>query len=492
MVSEKAEPRRTKILPTEAMGEYGPKNEEGVFKVVPEWSEAEVWGWMQTLPYATNLKSESFEFVNGGILADMTMKKFQTLGVTGKLIPRLSKDVNAKVVEIERKKIEQERATNAEEAEQAARKRQQSVARHHQEAVRMVFGCIPVKVTPAPVRRVFELAEGEVDERHEVRVQIFINSIGRIDSSSETWEADFWLRAVWRDDHLFEVRGSDDDFRADWDDPAWFQPRLEVVNSQDLTLVMEQKFVDTDEIYLEQRWRGTLHSDMDLHAFPYDQQKLHIDVESSFHATKFIKLVTAAEDAALYSHKCTEHSEFQINRGALDTTINKVEFVTEDDADFERYSLILHVSRRPGFYVGKVGLVNLICVVIGCSISFISPESPGDRLAINSTMFLTLVAFQFVIADQMPKISYFTLLDYLVLICYVIMIANVTQTIVQYNRSYAGVDPAILFTDDYNGFIALMAILFGAALLLSYYGIKSFLVSLCAVREEARKTHATE
>jgi hypothetical protein len=39
------------------------------------------------------------------------------------------------------------------------------------------------------------------------------------------------------------VRGSDEDFRADWDDPEWFQPKLEVVNSQALDIVLEQKFV---------------------------------------------------------------------------------------------------------------------------------------------------------------------------------------------------------------------------------------------------------
>jgi len=242
---------------------------------------------------------------------------------------------------------------------------------------------------------------------------------------------------------------------------------------------------------LEQRWRGTLHSDMDLHAFPYDHQELRIDVESSFHATKFIKLITAAEDAALYSQKCEDHSEFRIVRSSLESTINGLEFVTEDDADFQRYSLVLQVARRSGFYVFKVGLVNVICVVIGCSINFISPDEPGDKLGLTTTMFLTLVAFQFVIADQMPKISYFTLLDYLVLICYVIMIANVTQTIIQYNRSYAGVDHKLLFIDDYHGFIALMAILFGAAFILSYYGIRSKIVALFATRDLHSVAHAT-
>jgi len=247
--------------------------------------------------------------------------------------------------------------------------------------------------------------------------------------------------------------------------------------------------VDGDEIFLEQRWRGTLHSDMDLHLFPYDHQELRIDVESSFHATKFIKLVTAAEDAALYSVKCEDHSEFAIVRSFLERQINRLEFVTEADADFERYSLVLQVARRSGFYVFKVGLVNMICVILGCCINFVSPAAPGDRLGLTTTMFLTLVAFQFVVADQMPKISYFTLLDYEVLICYMIMVAACVNALVQFNRTVAGVDPEILFRDDYQGYVGMMAVLVGAVIILSYYGLKSVAVGVFATKEKHNAAH---
>lgn len=307
----------------------------------------------------------------------------------------------------------------------------------------------------------------------------------------------------------------------------------EVVNSQALDIVLEQKFVDEDEIFLEQRWRGTLHSDMNLRAFPYDHQELRIDVESSFHATTFIKLVTvcvcgcvalfvslfspflslsavvfvvcphsdlflsrcflfsslspfcanffflqAEDDASLYSVKCEDHSEFSIVRAKLESTINGLEFVTEDDADFQRYSLVLQVARRSGFYVFKVGLVNVICVVIGCSINFISPDAPGDKLGLTTTMFLTLVAFQFVVADQMPKISYFTLLDYMVLICYLMMGATILQSLVQYNRWNQGEDPALLFEADLAGFITLVGVLFVSVAVLSFIGLRSWMKGL--------------
>lgn len=307
-----------------------------------DWDEDEVWGWLETMPYADKLDKGIFEFTNGELLAEMDVEQLKMIGVPGTLCLRLAEDINAKIIAIERRRINAEQKANEEEEAKNKEETEKKLA-DKEVPVSTICGCIPwVREVKQPPR----VYEGNEEGRHEVRVQIFLNSIGKIDSSTETWECDFWLRAVWTDPHLFEVRDSDADFREDWDDPAWFQPKLEVVNSQALDIVLEQKFVDEDEIFLEQRWRGTLHSDMNLRAFPYDHQELRIDVESSFHATAFIKLVTAEEDASLFSVKCEDHSEFSIVRAKLESTINGLEFVTEDDADFQRYSLVLHVADR--------------------------------------------------------------------------------------------------------------------------------------------------
>jgi hypothetical protein len=466
---------------------YAPTTPEGEVKGVDEWDQSEVWGFLQTLPYASRLTRPNWEFVSGKLLADISEDNLKTIGVFGPLIPRLLLDIEANVVAIERKKIVLGFAADETKQEERRMKRQLSIRKTKEQDVDMICGCIPRIRKKIAEPRVFRLEEGEEDERHEVRLQVFVNSIGSIDSSTETWSADFWVRAIWKDDYLFEVRKAGQEFRLDWDDPGWFQPKLEVVNSHELDLVLEQKFVSGDEIYCEQRWRGSLHSDMDLRLFPYDRQYLRVDVESSFHATKFIKLVTAIDKAPLFSHKCQNHPEFKVLRGDLLNTISKLEFVTEDDADFERYSLTLLVERRSGFYVARVGFLNVICVLIGISIDFLDPGDPGKRLDITTTMFLTLVAFQFAVADSMPKISYFTLLDWMILICYFVMMATILQAIVQYNRSIAGVSEADLFTADVDGFITLCAVLLGSVVLLSVYGLRSF---IRGVFEQTRATGA--
>lgn len=454
---------------------FAPTNEEGAIKGVPEWTEAEVWAWLQTLPYASKLNKQTWDFVSGTALADLNSDKLEILGVYGPVIERLLSDANKHVVAVERKKIELEQAANESEEKKEEEK---PAGKDTDVEITTTCGCIPtVKPKPKPnlEQEMVTFKEGEVDERHVIKVQIFVNSVIAVESSTESWYADFWVRSVWTDDYLFTVRKSGETFRADWDDPGWFQPKLEVVNSRELDLILEQRFVEGDEIFCEQRWRGTLHSDMDLRLFPFDRQRLRIDVESSFHATKFIHIVSAVPNAALYSRNCAKNPEFKVLRGDLVNSNNKLEFITEDDAVFQRYSLVLTVERRSGFYVARVGFLNVICVLIGTSIDFIDPSNPGKRLGITTTMFLTLVAFQFAVAESMPKISYFTLLDYMVLICYFVMGATIIQSIVQYNRFNNGEDPDLLFEADLNGFIALVAILFGSVACLSFYGLRSWM-----------------
>lgn len=455
---------------------FVPSTEEGVVKTVSEWTEAEVWEWLKTLRYAHKLQEASFEYICGNLLAGINEEKLEAIGVHGPVVPLLLLDINEKVIAIERQKILAQVAADEKSQEERLQKRLVELRQKKElTEVDLVCGCIPRIRQKHLEPRVFSLAEGEEDERHEVRVQIFVNSLNTIDSSTETWIADFWVRTIWKDEYLLEVRKSGEEFRVDWDDPSWFQPKIEVVNSHNVNLVLEQKFVIGDEIFCEQRWRGSLHSDMNLQMFPFDQQKLRIDLESSFHAVKFIKFVTALEDAPLFSEKCRNNPEFNILHGKLSSSINKVEFITEDDADFERYSLTLLVERKSGFYVARIGFLNILCVLIGMSIDFLDPSDPGKRLNITTTMFLTLVAFQFAVADSMPKISYFTLLDYMVLICYFVMAATIIQAIVQYNRYEAGESAEVLFEADLSGFFALVALLFGSVLVLSGYGLQSFI-----------------
>jgi len=401
-----------------------------------EWSEVQVWNWVRALPYASDLGDRKlWQTVNGPTLVSLNYDGLRALGIPGPVQPRLLNDI-------------------------------QEVGK------------------PAATERDPATPEAE-EQKVRVKVQIFVNSLGKIDSSTETFESDFWVRASYSDPHLAEAENPESDFRSDWEDLAWFNPRLEVVNSHQLDSITEQKFVDDGQIIIEHRYRGTLFTDMHLHLFPFDSQLLHIDVESTFFSEQQIELVSHSPSAPLYSMDI-DHSEFDIDRAYVERKSNTLEWVEDDKAGgtFGRYSLIMEVSRKSGFYIRKVGLVYVLSVIIGIVPCFMNPDDIGNRLQITTTAFLTLVAFQFVIADSMPKIGYSTRLDITVDWCYFIMLASCILTVVQFNFIFQSrLEAPDIFVYDLYGFLAMMFILLGVMAWLGFHWQRS---------KRHRKNHAAE
>eukprot|EP00927_Polykrikos_kofoidii_P078216 TRINITY_DN75061_c0_g1_i1.p1 TRINITY_DN75061_c0_g1~~TRINITY_DN75061_c0_g1_i1.p1 ORF type:complete len:381 (-),score=33.28 TRINITY_DN75061_c0_g1_i1:51-1193(-) len=74
--------------------------------------------------------------------------------------------------------------------------------------------------------------------------------------------------------------------------------------------------------------------------------------------------------------------------------------------------IIARLQRKPNFYIWSMILPCFIFGLITC-ISFVeSIGSLSDRMSLNTTMLLTIVALKLMTSDSLPKIAYMTWLDY--------------------------------------------------------------------------------
>jgi hypothetical protein len=55
-----------------------------------------------------------------------------------------------------------------------------------------------------------------------------------------------------------------------------------------------------------------------------------------------------------------------------------------------------------------------LIVAMSWAVFWISPERYGPQIGLSATAMLTLIAFQFFVASALPKLSYFTILDKLI------------------------------------------------------------------------------
>ena len=79
----------------------------------------------------------------------------------------------------------------------------------------------------------------------------------------------------------------------------------------------------------------------------------------------------------------------------------------------------LEIERKHGYYIFKVILPMLLILMVCWSVVWVDPRELEARLTITIVCLLSLIAYNFVIDSELPKLEYLTVLDWIILISYV-------------------------------------------------------------------------
>jgi len=168
-----------------------------------------------------------------------------------------------------------------------------------------------------------------------------------------------------------------------------------------------------------------------------------------------------------YTEDIAEHPEFEIIKArheVVDHTYpySLCEGETEGET-FSTYNFVLTVERRSGYYISKIGSVFAMCLVCSWSTFFMDPSDIGNRLGIFTTLFLTAVAFQYVVNSKLPNIPYMTKMDHVVLGCYTLLLLSGVEMVFIFQAWTNGMDIDTLFRADMISLALLAAPAFGLA-----------------------------
>jgi uncharacterized membrane protein len=106
---------------------------------------------------------------------------------------------------------------------------------------------------------------------------------------------------------------------------------------------------------------------------------------------------------------------------------------------FDRFVFEIEVARESRFYLWKVMLPLFIIVAISWSVFWMTDEPLAGRSRITATGVLTIVAYQFVVAEDLPRIAYLTLLDKVMIVSLILLAVTVVQSMIV--ARYQGDDP---------------------------------------------------
>ena len=194
---------------------------------------------------------------------------------------------------------------------------------------------------------------------------------------------------------------------------------------------------------------------MELHSFPFDAQFLNMQVTYRIQDFYF---VSECPEWILCDER---YKQFQVHK-PIKLTIKdsiKTQWKIEDPwIDFRlnhgkefnfHFSVVrLRVKREPAYYL--VNGVLPIFLVIACSFaSFVMPidEYLGDKFAYIITLLLTLTAFQYALAGDLPKSSETTMMDEYILYGYGILSFFTLEIAIIYELDSAGYEKSAVIFD---------------------------------------------
>lgn len=284
-----------------------------------------------------------------------------------------------------------------------------------------------------------------------VKVGIFLADVVDLDEVDETFQAEFIIKAEWEDPRLaFDpaVDGTDvklfqGQFQFDEVFSGWW-PQLLIVNeigSGDVNAVTIEVHPDGRVRYLEQR-NVTLETPMQLHPFPFDVQTLEAKMIAFGNYSGQVLLevderVLGATEEHVAGTDRVNIAEWRLVALDMVSKLSDHRYYGEPKQLSEiRFTITL--ERRSANMIWKVIVPLIVLVLLMSAVFWMEVDNLSDRLNVAFIGILTIVAYQFLIDGAMPRISYFTFMDTVLLYSFLVMCVSIFESLILHSMCKTG------------------------------------------------------
>ena len=297
---------------------------------------------------------------------------------------------------------------------------------------------------------------------------LYIEEIPEVNIVDNTFTVEGLMDIVWCDPRLkYENKGQgvyeiflEGDAEEKLDSIWW--PDVTFANEVEARDIANEELVIHENGTVEYREKFTvvLEAKYDLYKFPFDKQILEIEIESFAWDERFLQLHIEEKFVGF-------SDEFEIPEWHTEKVSTRIEDVMEkgDRNPFSEFLMTINVTRQFGFYIWKV-LFPLIILVIMCfAVFWMDDEGLSSRLGVGFTGVLTVVAYQFIATDSLPKVSYITLMDSYIAFSFVVMVITIFQSIVVSGYNKDGRQELALKIDKSSRYLFPLIYIIGIGLL---------------------------
>ncbi|CAH8444194.1 unnamed protein product [Dicrocoelium dendriticum] len=256
-----------------------------------------------------------------------------------------------------------------------------------------------------------------------VEIRVVFLKVGEIDTLKEIYHADAFIQAKWKEPRL---EGKTDEELRRIDLQRCWNPLIIIDNilseSKDQHWMTTQK-TEKREIYIveRRRLRGIFLETLELNDFPLDVQDLTITLTSERPDSEVVLVPDRTELCGINLQTLVDQQEWKLHEHIEVTRRSATQEYTNSSQCHPCISVTCRAARRPGYFYWNVFLIMFFITGLSFATFAVPPERPENRLQLSFTLFLTSVAFKFVINQSLPKISYLTYMDKYVLMSLAIL-----------------------------------------------------------------------
>jgi hypothetical protein len=263
--------------------------------------------------------------------------------------------------------------------------------------------------------------DGPVD----VAVGLYITNVVAIDETRETFEVGGYLAGQWQDPRLV-LPGNPPGKRRTFRLQDLWTPAIEAANS--ISHKTNQYWLEADgngTVTYRERFDAVYSTDFELRKFPFDTQVLRFEFQPFLSSDSQMRFrLQALPGTGISTDRQTELAAWQL--GNLRYRADKLNLDPFQDPSHEAIFEVT-VKRRSGFYLWKIFVPLILITLVPVVVFWIDVKEFDWILKIPMTMLLSMVAFQFTIARDLPRLGYITFLDAVFLASFVFCFLGIIE-----------------------------------------------------------------
>ena len=265
-------------------------------------------------------------------------------------------------------------------------------------------------------------AGGEADE---ITIAIGLLDIVDIDNKLQVFAVDLFVQLQWHDPRLAAESDEFGEYRTFAMDEIW-TPRLVIVNDRGLEVLLpEVVTVDRQgNVVLRQRLAGPLAVELDLRDFPFDAQRLPIEIVSYQYAPN--ELVFSAESELIAQVDDLSGDGWDFYEVEPEMSVYRLR---DDGEGRSQLTFAVMAERQASYYVITLALPMTLILFLAWLVHWIPPDLVPARMGMASATVFSLIALGVSFRLTMPDIAYLTAADRFVLFSTLLLIASLSVTV---------------------------------------------------------------